>query len=168
VWGDDQRYAATYFSKFGPKTYFAGDGARLDEDGYLWFLGRVDDVVNVSGHRIGTTEVESALVGHPAVAEAAVIGREHEVKGQAITAFVVLREGNEPSAALEKELKAHVAREIGGLARPEEVRFAPELPKNRAGKILRRLLRDIAEGRALGDTTTLIDPTVVAVLQSHK
>ncbi|MDB4897602.1 MAG: Acetyl-coenzyme synthetase [Firmicutes bacterium] len=168
VWGDDQRYASTYFSKFGPETYFAGDGARLDEDGYLWFLGRVDDVVNVSGHRIGTTEVESALVGHPAVAEAAVIGREHEVKGQAITAFVVLREGNEPSAALEKELKAHVTREIGGLARPEEVRFAPELPKNRAGKILRRLLRDIAEGRELGDTTTLIDPTVVAVLQSHK
>jgi acetyl-CoA synthetase len=168
VWGDDQRYAATYFSKFGPETYFAGDGARLDEDGYLWFLGRVDDVVNVSGHRIGTTEVESALVGHPAVAEAAVIGRDHEVKGQAITAFVVLREGNEPSAALEKELKAHVAREIGGLARPEEVRFAPELPKNRAGKILRRLLRDIAEGRALGDTTTLVDPTVVAALQSDK
>jgi acetyl-CoA synthetase len=166
VWGDDQRYAATYFSRFGPETYFAGDGVRLDEDGYLWFLGRVDDVVNVSGHRIGTTEVESALVGHPAVAEAAVIGRDHAVKGQAITAFVILREGFEASPALQKELKAHVAAEIGGLARPEEIHFAPELPKNRAGKILRRLLRDIAEGRSLGDTTTLLDPSVVAALQA--
>jgi acetyl-CoA synthetase len=164
IWGDDERFARTYFGKF-PGVYLPGDGAHKDEDGYIWILGRIDDVINVSGHRIGTMEVESALVAHPAVAEAAVIGRSHEIKGQAIAAFVTVREGVETSDALVAELKQHVASAIGAMARPEEILFAAELPKTRSAKIMRRLLRDIAEGRVLGDTTTLADPSVVDALK---
>jgi acetyl-CoA synthetase len=167
IWGDDARYVQTYFSKWEgrPDLYFPGDGAKRDEDGYLWILGRVDDVLNVSGHRIGTMEVESALVEHPAVAEAAVIGKTHELKGQAIAAFVSLRGGRTWTPALRDELKEHVVDKIGALARPDDVFYAADLPKTRSGKIMRRLLRDIAEGRALGDTTTLADPAVVSELK---
>ena len=169
IWGDDARYVQTYFTKWDhrPDLYFPGDGAKRDEDGYLWILGRVDDVLNVSGHRIGTMEVESALVEHPAVAEAAVVGRTHELKGQAICAFVTLREGQHQSLALRDELRDFVALKIGALARPDDILFSADLPKTRSGKIMRRLLRDIAEGRALGDTTTLADPTVVAGLKAQ-
>ncbi len=167
VWGDPDRYVRQYFSKFDKETYFTGDGARWDEDGYFWIIGRVDDVINVSGHRIGTMEVESALVAHEDVVEAAVIGRAHEVKGQAISAFVTLREGVKGSPDLVKELKQHVVDRIGALARPEEIYFTADLPKTRSGKIMRRLLRDIAEGRALGDTTTLADPAVVQKLKEQ-
>lgn len=167
LWGDPERYVATYFSRFGANVYFTGDGAKWDEDGYFWIIGRVDDVINVSGHRIGTMEVESALVDHPLVAEAAVIGRTHPVKGQAIAAFVTLKEGRRGTPDLANELKQHVAAKIGALARPEEIYFAADLPKTRSGKIMRRLLRDIAEGRALGDTTTLADPAVVAQLRQQ-
>jgi len=160
LYGDPERYVNTYWSKF-PGWYFTGDGAKKDEDGYFWVLGRVDDVINVSGHRIGTMEVESALVEHPLVAEAAVIGKSHEVKGQAIAAFVTLKEGVDGTAELIQELKQFVANKIGALARPDDIFFTAELPKTRSGKIMRRLLRDIAEGRALGDTTTLTDPTVI-------
>jgi acetyl-CoA synthetase len=164
IWGDDQRYQDTYWSRF-PGQYFTGDGARVDEDGYYWILGRVDDVINVSGHRIGTMEVESALVDDHRVAEAAAIGRRHEVKGQAISVFVSLKDKVDPSPQLMSELKQHVAQTIGAMARPEEIFFTAELPKTRSGKIMRRLLRDIAEGRALGDTTTLADPQVVEGLK---
>ncbi|MBX5437789.1 MAG: acetate--CoA ligase [Alicyclobacillaceae bacterium] len=164
VWGDDERFRRTYFGKF-EGVYLPGDGARIDEDGYFWILGRIDDVINVSGHRIGTMEVESALVDHPAVAEAAVIGRSHEVKGQAITAFVTVKEGVQTGPELVQELKQHVVDMIGAMARPEEIIFAAELPKTRSAKIMRRLLRDIAEGRVLGDTTTLADPSVVDMLK---
>jgi acetyl-CoA synthetase len=167
LWGDPDRYVDQYFSKFDKATYFTGDGAKWDEDGYFWIIGRVDDVLNVSGHRIGTMEVESALVDHPSVAEAAVIGRAHEVKGQAVSAFVSLKEGTKGSAALVQELKQHVTKKIGALARPEEIFFTADLPKTRSGKIMRRLLRDIAEGRAMGDTTTLADPSVVAQLKEQ-
>ena len=169
IWGDDARYVQTYFTKWEgrPDLYFPGDGAKRDEDGYLWILGRVDDVLNVSGHRIGTMEVESALVEHPAVAEAAVIGKTHELKGQAIAAFVALRGGRSWSPALRDELKEHVVDKIGALARPDDIFYAADLPKTRSGKIMRRLLRDIAEGRALGDTTTLADPAVVAELKDR-
>lgn len=166
VWGDDARYRETYWSRF-PGVYFTGDGAHRDEEGYFWILGRVDDVINVSGHRIGTMEVESALVDDHRVAEAAVIGRHHDVKGQAISAFVSLREGVNPSPSLIDELKRHVTEKIGAMARPEEIFFTAELPKTRSGKIMRRLLRDIAEGRALGDTTTLADPAVVEHLKQQ-
>lgn len=166
IYGDPDRYVQQYWSRF-KNMYFTGDGAKVDEDGYFWIMGRVDDVINVSGHRIGTMEVESALVDHPCVAEAAVIGRTHEVKGQAISAFVTLREGINPSPDLIEELKKHVAQKIGALARPEDIFFTAELPKTRSGKIMRRLLRDIAEGRALGDTTTLADPAVVAELKKR-
>ncbi|MBX6352057.1 MAG: acetate--CoA ligase [Thermoflavifilum sp.] len=166
VWGDPERFRQTYFSKF-PGWYLTGDGARRDEDGYLWVLGRMDDVINVAGHRIGTAEVESALVSHPAVAEAAVIGRSDEVKGQAITAFVTVREGVTPDDALAQALRNHVAHVIGPIARPAEVIFAADLPKTRSAKIMRRLLRDIAEGRVLGDTTTLADPAVVEQLRQQ-
>ncbi len=165
IWGDDERYAQTYFGKFGPGVYVTGDGAKWDENGNFWILGRVDDVINVSGHRIGTMEVESALVDHPSVAEAAVIGRSHDMKGQAISAFVTVKEGIRINTMLMDELKTHVVKKIGALARPEEIFFTADLPKTRSGKIMRRLLRDIAEGRALGDTTTLADPTVVAKLR---
>jgi acetyl-CoA synthetase len=166
IWGDDQRYQETYWSRF-PGRYFAGDGAKLDEDGYWWILGRVDDVLNVAGHRIGTMEVESALVEHPAVAEAAVVGKQHELKGQAIAAFVTLKEGYEPSSELRDDLRDHVSRKIGPIARPDDVLFAADLPKTRSGKIMRRLLQDIAEGRAMGDTTTLADPTVMGRLKDQ-
>jgi acetyl-CoA synthetase len=169
IWGDDERYVQTYFTKWeGRKDlYFPGDGAKLDEDGNYWILGRVDDVLNVAGHRIGTMEVESALVEHPAVAEAAVVGKAHELKGQALAAFVTLREGKTPSPALRDELRDFVAEKIGAIARPDDVLFSADLPKTRSGKIMRRLLRDIAEGRALGDTTTLADPNVVAALKDQ-
>ncbi len=166
IWGDDERYQKVYWSKW-KNTYFTGDGAKRDEDGYFWILGRVDDVLNVAGHRIGTMEVESALVDHPAVAEAAVVGRAHELKGQALAAFVTLKEGRAASDALREELKAHVAKKIGALAKPDDILFTADLPKTRSGKIMRRLLKDIAEGRALGDTTTLADPTVVERLKNQ-
>jgi acetyl-CoA synthetase len=167
IFGDPDRYVRQYWSKWGPAAYVTGDGAKLDADGNFWLLGRVDDVLNVAGHRIGTMEVESALVDHPAVAEAAVVGRPHEIKGQAIAAFVTLKEGNRGSRELVDELKDHVSRKIGAIARPEDIVFAADLPKTRSGKIMRRLLRDIAEGKALGDTTTLADPTVVAKLKEQ-
>ena len=167
IWGDDERYVQTYFSKWAgrPDLYFPGDGAKLDEDGYFWILGRVDDVLNVAGHRIGTMEVESALVEHPAVAEAAVVGKGHDLKGQAIAAFVTLREGFKHDSELRDELRQFVADKIGAIARPDDILFSADLPKTRSGKIMRRLLRDIAEGRALGDTTTLADPNVVNALK---
>jgi acetyl-CoA synthetase len=169
IWGDDDRYVQTYFTKWKdrPDLYFPGDGAKRDDDGYYWILGRVDDVLNVAGHRIGTMEVESALVEHPAVAEAAVVGKTHELKGQALAAFVTLREGRSPSPALRDELREFVAEKIGAIARPDDVLFSADLPKTRSGKIMRRLLRDIAEGRALGDTTTLADPNVVNSLKEQ-
>jgi acetyl-CoA synthetase len=167
IWGDDERYVQTYFSKWRgrPDLYFPGDGAKRDEDGYFWILGRVDDVLNVAGHRIGTMEVESALVEHPAVAEAAVVGRTHDLKGQAIAAFVTLREGFKHDPELREELRNFVAEKIGAIAKPDDILFSADLPKTRSGKIMRRLLRDIAEGRTLGDTTTLADPAVVAKLK---
>ncbi len=161
LWGDPERYVNTYFSKYGPSIYVTGDGAKRDEEGYYWILGRVDDVLNVSGHRLGTMELESALVAHPAVAEAAVIGVSHEIKGQVPVAFVSLRAGYTASDELGEELRRHVAETIGAIARPERVIFVADLPKTRSAKIMRRLLRDIAEGRMLGDTTTLTDPAVV-------
>ena len=164
IWGDDQRFQETYWSKWDG-IYFPGDGAKRDEDGYYWILGRVDDVLNVAGHRIGTMEVESALVDHPAVAEAAVVGKSHEIKGQSIAAFVTLKEGNSGTDELLAEVREHVGYKIGAIAKPETVIFTADLPKTRSGKIMRRLLRDIAEGQAVGDTTTLADPSVVARLQ---
>ena len=160
IWGDPERYRHTYWNRFGDK-YFAGDGAKRDDEGYYWLLGRVDDIMLVSGHNISTTEVESALVDHPAVAEAAVVGKEDPTSGQAIAAFVILRAGAEPSDALVDELREHVAKLIGPIAKPKSILFTEELPKTRSGKIMRRLLRDVAEDQALGDTTTLADPTVV-------
>jgi len=165
IYGDEERYKRTYWSKYNNKMYFSGDGARRDADGYIWVLGRVDDVINVSGHRLSTMEIESVLVSHTSVAEAAVIGRSHEIKGQALTAFITLKDTVNPSYELAEELKQYVAKKLGGFARPEDVIFAKELPKTRSGKILRRLLRDIAEKRALGDTTTLADEAVVVELQ---
>jgi acetyl-CoA synthetase len=165
IYKDDTRYRETYWSKY-PGRYFAGDGAKRDADGYFWLMGRVDDVMKISGHRISTTEVESALVSHPKVAEAAVIGREDPVTTQAIFAFVTLRGGNDSSEALSKELREHVVSKIGSIARPKTIMFAPELPKTRSGKIMRRLLRDIANGQPLGDTTTLADATVVETIRA--
>jgi acetyl-CoA synthetase len=166
IYGDPDRYVRQYWSRYQGK-YFTGDGAKCDADGYFWLLGRVDDVMNVSGHRISTYEVESALVDHHSVAEAAVIGKNDEVKGQAIAGFVTLKEGITASEALKKELREHVAGKIGALARPDEIFFTSELPKTRSAKIMRRLLRDIAEGRILGDTTTLADPAVVSKLKQQ-
>ena len=166
IYGDPERYRQTYWSRF-PGLYFAGDGAKRDEDGYFWLLGRVDDVMNVAGHRLSTIEVESALVDHPSVAEAAVVGKTDEVSGQAIFAFVILRAGQEPSEALAVQLREHVAYVIGPIARPKYLLFTPDLPKTRSGKIMRRLLRDIAEGRPLGDTTTLADATVVDTIRDN-
>ena len=166
LWRDDARYQSVYWSKFAEKGYyFPGDGARRDEAGDYWLLGRVDDIMLVAGHNISTMEVESALVDHPAVAEAAVIGRTHEIKGQAIAAFVTLKDGVGGTSELAGQLKDHVAKKIGAISRPDDILFSAELPKTRSGKIMRRLLRDIAEGRALGDTTTLADPSVVASLK---
>jgi acetyl-CoA synthetase len=164
IYGDPERYHKQYWSQV-PGVYFTGDGAKRDKDGYFWLLGRIDDVINVSGHRVSTMEVESALVDHPAVAEAAVIGRSHEIKGQAIAAFVTIKAGRTPTEDLRNEIREHVARKIGSLARPDDVIYAAELPKTRSGKIMRRLLRDVAEGRTLGDTTTLADANVVAELK---
>src|SRR3954471_13958064 len=161
IWGDPQRYVDTYWSRFEGR-YFAGDGCKLDDEGYLWLLGRVDDVMNVSGHRISTTEVESALVSHPAVAEAAVVGARDEMTGQAIISYVALRGGSDPGV---RDLRNHVATEIGAIAKPKTIYLTPDLPKTRSGKIMRRLLRDVAEGRNLGDTTTLADASVVGELQ---
>jgi acetyl-CoA synthetase len=162
VYGDHQRFIDTYFKTY-PGHYFSGDGAKRDADGDIRITGRVDDVINVSGHRIGTAEVESALVGHPAVAEAAVVGFPHDLKGQGIYCFVTLRQGQQPSDALKTALKDEVRREIGRFAAPDEIQFAPGLPKTRSGKIMRRILRKIAENQLdqLGDTSTLADPAVV-------
>ena len=167
IYGDPKRYEETYWQRFGKNVYFAGDGCKRDEEGYFWLLGRVDDVMNISGHRLSTMEVESALVDHQEVAEAAVIGKKDDIKGEAIAAFVTLKEGAEGNAGKVDELKKHVVQKIGPIARPQSVYFTAELPKTRSGKIMRRLLRDIAEGRALGDTTTLADATVVAQLKSQ-
>ena len=167
IYGDPDRFVRQYWSQWSDGAYFTGDGARLDDDGYYWLLGRVDDVLNVAGHRLGTMEVESALVDHPRVAEAAVVGRPHDIKGQAVAAFVTLKEGTKASDGLVDELKEHVVRKIGAIARPDQILFAADLPKTRSGKIMRRLLRDIAAGKALGDTTTLADPSVVARLKSE-
>jgi acetyl-CoA synthetase len=169
IWGDPERYRRTYWSKFAEQGYyFAGDGARFDPDGAIWLLGRIDDVMNVSGHRISTAEVESALVGHAAVAEAAVVGVTDDITGQAICAFVVVRGNYEPDDGTVDELRAEVAREISPIAKPREVHIVPELPKTRSGKIMRRLLRDVAENRELGDTSTLLDPSVFDAIQSAK
>jgi acetyl-CoA synthetase len=167
IYGDPERFVKQYWSQWPDGAYFTGDGARVDDDGFYWLLGRVDDVLNVAGHRLGTMEVESALVDHPKVAEAAVVGKPHEIKGQAVAAFVTLKEGIAPSDALAAELKDHVVKKIGAIARPDQILFAADLPKTRSGKIMRRLLRDIAEGKALGDTTTLADPNVVARLKTE-
>jgi acetyl-CoA synthetase len=167
IYGDPDRYVRQYWNKWGPAVYVTGDGAKRDADGNFWLLGRVDDVINVAGHRIGTMEVESALVDHPTVAEAAVVGRAHEIKGQAIAAFVTLKEGRQGTKDHADELKEHVVRKIGAIARPDDILFTADLPKTRSGKIMRRLLRDIAEGKALGDTTTLADPAVVAKLKEN-
>ena len=166
IYKDDDRFVQTYWSRF-PGMYFAGDGARIDEDGDFWLMGRVDDVMNVSGHRISTIEVESALVDHPKVAEAAVCGRKDETTGQAIVAFVSLKGGEEGSPEMMAELREHVATKIGKIARPANVVFTPELPKTRSGKIMRRLLKDVSENRTLGDTTTLADPTVVEEIKDR-
>ena len=163
IWGDPERFRETYWSRF-PDRYFAGDGAKLDDEGYLWLLGRVDDVMNVSGHRISTTEVESALVSHPAVAEAAVVGATDATTGQAIIAYVILRAGHDVD---EQVLRNHVAAEIGAIAKPKTIYLTPDLPKTRSGKIMRRLLRDVAEGRNIGDTSTLADASIVDELQQR-
>ena len=167
IWGNRERFIQAYFSKFGEQIYFAGDGSKRDDDGYFWLLGRVDDVMNVAGHRLGTAEVESALVDFPKVAEAAVVGIPHELKGTAIAAFVTLKAGYHGSDDMAADLKEHVVLKIGAIARPEKIIFSADLPKTRSGKIMRRLLRDIAEGRALGDTTTLADPNVVKNLKDQ-
>ncbi|HZP80264.1 MAG TPA: AMP-binding protein, partial [Chthonomonadaceae bacterium] len=171
LWGNDERYKQVYWSRF-PGLYFPGDGALRDQDGDFWLLGRVDDVMLVAGHNISTMELESVLVEHPAVAEAAVIGKAHEIKGQAPVAFCIIREGDAPApgdkAAIERlsnELKDWVAKKLGAICRPDDVILTADLPKTRSGKIMRRLLRDVAEGRVLGDTTTLADPAVVASLR---
>jgi acetyl-CoA synthetase len=163
IWGEPERYKQTYWSRFDG-LYFAGDGAKLDSDGALWLLGRVDDVMNVSGHRISTTEVESALVSHPSIAEAAVVGAKDEITGQAIVAFVILRGGVAADKDLEQSLKSHVTKEIGAIARPRQIMVVLELPKTRSGKIMRRLLQDVAENRAVGDATTLADPNVIKLI----
>jgi acetyl-CoA synthetase len=165
LYGDDERFVETYWERFGKETYLVGDAARQTEDGYLWIIGRIDDVINVSGHRLSTAEVESAIVSHPKVAEAAVIGQSDEDTGQSIAAFVTLEGDLEGGEELEAELREHVAERIGKLARPKRTIWADDLPKTRSGKIMRRLLRDIAEGRALGDVTTLRDPDVMAKLE---
>ncbi len=167
IWGDLERYKETYWSRFGDKYYFAGDGAKYDEDGNIWLLGRVDDVMNVSGHRLSTAEIESALVSHPSVAEAAVVGATDETTGQAVCAFVILRaDAHDEGDATVQELRAHVGKEIGPIAKPRQIMVVPELPKTRSGKIMRRLLRDVAENREVGDVTTLADSTVMSLIQT--
>jgi acetyl-CoA synthetase len=167
IHGDPERYLQQYWSKWKQSIYFTNDGAKRDAEGYFCLLGRVDDVLNVAGHRIGTIEVESALVDQPAVAEAAVVGIRHEIKGQALAAFVTPKDSHPPSHALEGELKDHVVRKIGAIARPDRIIFTAELPKTRSGKIMRRLLRDIADGQILGDMTTLADPDVLGSLKQQ-
>jgi acetyl-CoA synthetase len=166
IWGDPERFKETYWARFAEQGYyFAGDGAKKDDDGDLWLLGRVDDVMNVSGHRISTTEVESALVSHPAVAEAAVVGATDPTTGQGIVAFVILRGSKaDEGEQMVKELRNHVAKEIGAIAKPRQIMIVPELPKTRSGKIMRRLLRDVAEHRSIGDVTTLADTTVMDLI----
>jgi len=165
LWGDDERFKETYWSRF-EGIYFAGDGAKKDSDGDVWVLGRVDDVMNVSGHRLSTTEIESALVSHPKVAEAAVVGATDEMTGQAVCAFVILRESaGDGGADIVEDLRKHVAKEIGSIAKPRQIMIVPELPKTRSGKIMRRLLRDVAENREVGDVTTLADSTVMDLIK---
>jgi acetyl-CoA synthetase len=166
IYGDDERYISTYWERY-PGVYFPGDGAKIDEEGYLWILGRVDDVMNISGHRISTMEVESALVSHPAVAEAAVVGASDDLTGQAIAAFVTLLGTAVESDALLEELRNHVSRKIGAIAKPRTIVFTPDLPKTRSGKIMRRLLRDISDNRTLGDVTTLANAEVVAAIAAQ-
>jgi acetyl-CoA synthetase len=167
IWGDDERYQEVYWSKV-PHQYLAGDNARCDDDGYYWIMGRIDDVLNVSGHRLSTIEIESALVSHSKVAEAAAVGRPDELKGEAIAVFVTLK-GGQPTEALRDELKKHVRHEIGALAQPDDIRFTAALPKTRSGKIMRRLLKDIASGKeTVGDTTTLEDYSVLAKLREDE
>jgi len=165
LYGDDERYVETYFSRFGNDTYLVGDAAIRDKDGYLWIVGRIDDVINVSGHRLSTAEVESAIVAHEKVAEAAVVAESDELTGQAIVAFVTLQGDLDGTPETEAQIREHVAEHIGKLARPKRILWSDDLPKTRSGKIMRRLLRDIAEGRALGDVTTLRDPAVMAELE---
>ena len=168
VYGDPERYVRQYWSDI-PGVYFTGDGAREDADGCFWIMGRVDDVLNVSGHRLSTMEIESALVAHPKVAEAAVVGRPDEMKGQAVAAFVTLEMGNNPSPELKEELRQWVAKEIGAMAKPDDIRFTDQLPKTRSGKIMRRLLRELASsGEVKGDTTTLEDMAVISKLQEEE
>jgi acetyl-CoA synthetase len=166
IWGDPERYQETYWSRFGDR-YFAGDGAKRDDDGYYWLLGRVDDVMLVSGHNISTAEVEHALVGHPSVAEAAVVGTKDDTTGQSISAFVILRSGSDPSDDLVNDLRDQVAKTIGPIAKPKKILFTEDLPKTRSGKIMRRLLRDVAEDQVFGDTTTLADPSVVEGIKAR-
>lgn len=170
IWGDPERFRETYWSRF-PGRYFAGDGAKLDDDGDLWLLGRVDDVMNVSGHRLSTTEIESALVAHPFVAEAAVVGAKDETTGQAVVAFVILRRSQLDHTGTEsdvsKELREHVSKLIGAIAKPRTIFVVSELPKTRSGKIMRRLLRDVAEDRPIGDVTTLADTTVMETIKNR-
>ncbi|MGN6723611.1 MAG: AMP-binding enzyme, partial [Marmoricola sp.] len=167
IWGDPERFKETYWKTYADKGYyFAGDGAKKDEDGDIWVLGRVDDVMNVSGHRLSTTEIESALVSHPAVAEAAVVGATDPDTGQAVVAYVILRNGVEPGEHIEKDLSDHVRKEIGAIAKPKAIMIVPELPKTRSGKIMRRLLRDVAEKRTVGDTTTLADGGIMDLISA--
>jgi len=170
IWGDDERFKDTYWSKYRDEGwYFAGDGAKLDTDGDLWVLGRVDDVMNVSGHRLSTTEIESALVSHPKVAEAAVVGAKDEDTGQAVCAFVILRdEAGDGGDDIVEELRAHVRTQIGPIAKPRQIMVVPELPKTRSGKIMRRLLRDVAEHREVGDVTTLADSSVMELISAKQ
>ena len=165
LYGDDERYVQTYWSRFGNHTYLVGDAAIKDKDGYVWIVGRIDDVINVSGHRLSTAEVESAIVAHHKVAEAAVVAQSDELTGQAIVAYVTLQGDLEGTPEIETQIREHVADRIGKLARPKRILWSDDLPKTRSGKIMRRLLRDIAEGRTLGDVTTLRDPTVMAELE---
>jgi acetyl-CoA synthetase len=167
IWGDPERYVQTYFGKFGPTVYVAGDGARRDEEGYFWLLGRIDDVMNVAGHRLSTFEIESALVDDPKVAEAAVVSKPHEIKGEGIVAFVTLKGGYKGDEAMLQELRDHVTKVIGPIAKPDEIVFTPDLPKTRSGKIMRRLLRDVARGNELGDVTTLANAEIVQQIHDN-
>jgi acetyl-CoA synthetase len=167
IWGDPDRYVQTYFSQYGPEVYVAGDGARLDEDGYFWLLGRIDDVMNIAGHRLSTFEIESALVDDAKVAEAAVVSRPDEIKGEGIVAFVTLKSGYEGDDAMLAELREHVSKVIGPIAKPDDIIFTPDLPKTRSGKIMRRLLRDVARGNKLGDVTTLANAEIVEQIREQ-
>jgi len=167
IWGDPDRYVQTYFSQYGPDVYVAGDGARRDDDGSFWLLGRIDDVMNVAGHRLSTFEIESALVDNDKVAEAAVVSKPHDIKGEGIVAFVTLKGGYEGTEAMLAELREHVSKVIGPIAKPDEIIFTPDLPKTRSGKIMRRLLRDVARGNTLGDVTTLANAEIVEEIRDQ-